>query len=275
MDFTDVEARWQVVTAYTRAGLVRGERVMVVLDPSDLNDDDAVSRLDGGTGHAQGARMSGQLVVARNTDAYVPDGRLDKERQIRTYSELLARTREEGYKGLRVGADAAFAPRAGVDDDQLVDYETSVEPLFANPDLTALCWYDRDLFNEHIVATMRKVHPLQVMERLGVLEVSRSPNGGRIAGSAEAGTSAEFIESLREMLEQRPTDSPLRFELDLTDLCYLETRCAWQLIDFAAALPESHTLVVRCGPTLEMALRGLGSDDVTQLDLRVEDSEAV
>jgi hypothetical protein len=275
MDFTDVEARWEVVTAYTRSGLARGEKVMVVLDRSDLGDTDAVTRLDGGTGNAATAWQSGQLVVARNTDVYLPDGRLDKERQIRTYAAVLARTHEEGYAGLRVGGDAAFAPQAGVADDQLADYEAAVAPLFADPHLTALCWYDRQQFSEQIVATMRQIHPLQVMERLGALEVTVSPDGGMIAGSAELGTRAEFTDALRQMLGRQPSRRGLRFELDLTNLCYMEAHCAWQLIDFAAALPEEGELVVRCGPALEMVLRGLGSDDVPQLELRVEETEDV
>lgn len=273
LDFTDVEARWQVVTAYTRSGLARGEKVMVVLDPADLNDDDALARLDGGTGQARKAHTDGQLVVGRNTDVYLPDGRLDKERQIRTFAEVLAHTKQEGYTGLRYGGDASFAPKNGVDDDQLVDYEASVEPLFADPALTALCWYDRQQFGEHIVATMRRIHPIQVMEQLGVLEVTRSSDGARIAGSARPDNSADLTEALRELLGRQPDGSPFRFELDLTDLCYLEAHCAWQLVDFASRLQGDDRLVVRCGPTLEMALRGLGADDVPRLELRVEDVE--
>jgi MEDS: MEthanogen/methylotroph, DcmR Sensory domain len=273
MDFTDVEARWEVLAAHTRTGLTRGEKVMIILDPSDLNDGDAVARLDGGAGQADAAWKSGQLELGRNTPFYLPDGRFDKERQIRGLVEEVERVRADGYPGLRAAADMTWASRAEVDDDVLVDYERSLEPLFepllADSRFATICWYDRRRFSDHLVATMRQVHPLQVMERLDALEVTSGSAGVRIAGAARSDTRDVFTDALRHGEEHRP----LRFEIDLTDLVFMEAHCARQLIDFAAALPADHRVVVRCGLMHEMALQALGSDDVAQLELVVEDVE--
>lgn len=272
MEFTDDDARWEVVTVYARAGLSRGEKVMIALAPDDLKDDEAVARLDDGTGNAGAARRNGQLVVARDTVVYMPDGRFDKERQIRTWAGVQAQVRAEGYPGLRVAADASFATRARVE-DELLDYEASVGPMFADAELTALCWYNRHQFSGRVVAASRKIHPIQVMERMGALEVTASPDGTRIAGSAGPDTRTEFSTALEELLGQRPANTAFRLELDLTDLCYIEADCAWQLIEFSGSLPPGHKLVVRCDPALEMALRGVGADDVPQLELMVEDQQ--
>ncbi|MFI1352787.1 MEDS domain-containing protein [Streptomyces sp. NPDC020898] len=276
LDVPDSQAHWQVLTAYTRAGLTRGEKVMVVLDPADVGDDDALARLDGGTGHAETALRSGQLEIARNTAVYVPDGSFSRERQFRLYSGELEKAKAEGRTGLRVGADMAWGPRAGVSDDQLLDYEAFMEPLFVDPRLTAMCWYSRHQYTDHLVAAMRTVHPLQVMTHLDALEVSCTDGGLRIAGSADPGTREEFTATLRALLSHReyagPT--PLRYELDLTDLFYMEAHAAWQLIDFARSMPDGDTLDVRCGPILEAVLRGLGSDDVRQLRLRTDAAQA-
>ena len=241
LDVPDAQAHWRVLTAYTRTGLARGEKVLVVLDPADVRDDDALARLDAGTGQAESACRSGQLEILRNTAVYVPDGSFSTERQFRLYSDELDGVWAEGWAGLRVGADMAWGQRAGVSDDQLIDYEACMEPLFVDPRLTAMCWYSRHQYTDHLVAAMRTVHPLQVMAHLDALEVI-------------------------------PTDgaSPLRYSLDLTDLFYMEAHAAWQLIGFARALPDGDTLDVRCGPILEAVLRGLGSDDVRQLRLRTE-----
>ncbi|WP_371659841.1 MEDS domain-containing protein [Streptomyces sp. NBC_00280] len=245
LDVPDAQAHWQVLTAYTRTGLTRGEKVLVVLDPADVGDDDALARLDAGTGQAEAACRSGQLEILRNTAVYVPDGSFSRERQFRVYSDELERVWAEGWPGLRVGADMAWGRRAGVDDDQLLDYEACMEPLFVDPRLTAMCWYSRHQYTDHLVAAMRTVHPLQVMAHLDALEVI-------------------------------PTDgaAPLRYALDLTDLFYMEAHTAWQLIGFARDLPDGDTLDVRCGPILEAVLRGLGADDVRQLRLRTETEAA-
>ncbi|MEV0597917.1 MEDS domain-containing protein [Streptomyces sp. NPDC050315] len=273
MDVTDRASRWQVLAAFTRTGLARGEKVLLLLDPSDLPDDDAVACLDGGTGHTEAALRSGQFVLDRNTPVYLPDGRFSKERQIRSFAAEAERARQAGYPRLRGAGDMGWAPRAGVSDDEVIDYEASVAGLFADAYVTGLCWYDRQRCGDDLVAATRTVHPLQVMESLGALEVTRAPGGvARFAGSAELGSREEFTRALRNALGPRPGPGPFQYELDLTDLAYVEAHCAWQLLDLVAGLPREDTAVVRCGPMLETALRSLGSTDVPQLELQVAEA---
>jgi hypothetical protein len=270
MDLVDVEARWEVLTAFAQIGLANGEKVMLVLDPDDVNDDDAVARLDGGTGHAGTARESGQLIVARNTPLYFPDGRFDAEDQRRAYAAATEQAVKDGHRALRVTISMSWSPRAGWTDEQLMAWESSVEHLFASAPFAALCWYDRQRFSERMLAGARRIHPVQVMDRLGSLEVTRHPGRARIAGSAELATREEFTRILGEALARRPEQGPLHFELDLADMCHLDAHCAWMLIDLAASLPVRDRLVIRCMRTLEMVLRGLGADGVPQLELVLE-----
>jgi hypothetical protein len=270
MEFTDGDSRWEVLAAHARTGLARGEKVMFILDPDDLTDDDAVARLDGGAGQATDAWRSGRLELGRSTPFYLPDGRFDRDRQIRCVLAEVERCRNEGYPGLRAAAGMSWAARAGIDEDVLVGYERSLEPLFepllADPRLVTICYYDRRLFSDRLVATMRKIHPLQVMEHLDAFEVSPASAGMRLAGSAELDDGPGFSHALYEARDA------LRLEIDLGDVVYMEAAFAQQLIDFAAALPAEHEVVVRCGLMHEMALQALGSDDVPQLVLRVDDT---
>ncbi|WP_246143928.1 hypothetical protein [Actinacidiphila oryziradicis] len=50
----------------------------------------------------------------------------------------------------------------------------------------------------------------------------------------------------------------------------MEAHSAWQLISAAAALPEDSRVTIRCGPLLEVVVRGLGSGAVPQPILEVE-----
>jgi DcmR-like sensory protein len=270
MDLVDVEARWEVLTAFAQIGLANGERVMLILDPDDVSDDDAVARLDGGTGLADAARERGQFIVARNTPLYFPDGRFDADEQRQAYAAATDQAVKDGYRALRVTISMSWAPRAGWSDEQLMAWESSVEHLFASSPFAALCWYDRKRFSERMLAGARRIHPVRVMDRLGSLEVTRHPGRARLAGSAELGTREEFTRILGEALARRPEQGPLHFELDLADMCYMDAHCAWMLIDLAAALPAGDRLVIRCARTLEMVLRGLGADGVPQLELVVE-----
>lgn len=271
---TDSETPWQVLTAHTWTGLAKGEKVLIVMDPSDLSDDEAVARMDGGSGRVETARDSGQVVFNRNTSVYLPDGRFDMRRQLTTNAAVNEDAHSEGWPGLRYAADMSWALRPGVDGDMVVDYEATVAELFANRDVTAICWYDQLLFADYFVAAVRGVHPLQVMERLDAIDVKTTPTGGRIAGSAEPSTREEFVKVLRETLERPTGRGAAHFELDLTDLCFMEAHCAGQLISFAAGLPDDSTLTIHCGPLHDLVLHGLGAATVPQLRIRVEEERA-
>lgn len=272
MAFTDMEAVWQVLTVFTRTGLARREKVLIRLDPADLGDDEAVARLDGGTGQAIAARRSGQLVLRRNTSGYLPDGRFDNARQLKTLTDEIELASIEGWSGLRGASDGSWALRPELTSGTILDYEACLESLTTDPRLLALCRYDRRRCSDYVLATACGCHPIQVMERLDALEVTNTPGGGRIAGSAEPSTREEFVEAVRGLLNRRVPWVPVYVELDLTDLCFMEAYCGWQLISFAGALPTYSKVTVRCGTVLELVLRGLGCDQVPQLALRVEET---
>lgn len=273
MSARDTDSPWKVFTAYTRTSLARREKVLLVMNPDDMNDDDVVALLDGGSGHVAAARNSGQLSLKRNTEMYIPDGRFREDRTIELYTQEVNRSYSEGWAGLRLTADMSWAPRIGLDHDRLLDYEASVAPLFADPLFTAICWYDQERFGDGLLSDMTKVHPLRVLENLDSIDAGATQDGSRVSGSAELGTRAEFIESLREALDRQDTTGPARFVLDLRDLCFMEAHCAWQLISLAGSLPDGSEVTVRCGELLGLVLRQLGADEVPQLALSVEEDE--
>ncbi|MCL6732853.1 MEDS domain-containing protein [Streptomyces neyagawaensis] len=268
------ESPWKVFTAYTRTSLARREKVLLVLDPDDLTDDEVVTLLDGGSGWAVAARDRGQLAVKRNTEIYVPDGRFEEKRTIDAYGTEVGRSHAEGWSGLRIAADMSWAPRVRLDHERLLDYEASVAPLFADPLFTAICWYDRRRFDDDLTARVAQAHPLRVVERLDSPAVTGTPESGRIVETAEVGTRTDFVEALCEALDRGDDSGPGHFVLDLRDLCFMEAHCAWQLISLAASLPPGSDVTVRCGELLALVLEQLGAAEVPQLVVRVEGEEA-
>ncbi|MFF3345371.1 MEDS domain-containing protein [Streptomyces sp. NPDC002779] len=248
LEAEDGESAWAVFTAYTRTSLARREKVLLVLDPDDLQDDEVVALLDqDGTGAAEAARSRGQLSLKRTPQMYLPDGGFHQERTIEAYRAEVEAAHAEGWAGLRVAADMGWAAQAGVDGGSLLDYEASVAPLFADPLFTAICWYDRRRFGETLLDGMARTHPLRVTE---------SP-----------GTRTDYVEVLREAVSRQHPTGPARIALDLRDLCFMEAHCAWQLIGLAGSLPPGSEVTVRCGELLALLLRQLGADQAPQLVL--------
>ncbi|MEV0171315.1 MEDS domain-containing protein [Streptomyces sp. NPDC050803] len=274
MSLPEGESPWKVFTAYTRTSLARREKVLLVMTPDDMSDDDVVAFLDEGSGQAAEARDSGQLSLKRTTEVYVPDGSFRKERTVELYTDEVNSAYREGWAALRLTSDMSWAHTIGLDHERLLDYEASVAPLFADPLFTAICWYERQRFGDDLIDGMCKVHPLRVMESLDSLEVTTTPDGGRITGTAELDTRTEFVEALREALSRRDAAAgPTRFVLDLRDLCFMEAHCAWQLVSLARSLPHGSEVTVRCSELLAVVLRQLGADEVPQLVLSVEEDE--
>ncbi|WP_328871163.1 MEDS domain-containing protein [Streptomyces sp. NBC_00287] len=245
LEVGDGESSWAVFTAYTRTSLARQEKVLLVMDPDDLQDDEVVALLDRGGIEATKAHTNGQLSLKRTPQMYLPDGRFQKERTIEAYRTEVERAHHEGWAGLRVAADMSWAPKAGLDEHILLDYEASVAPLFADPLFTAICWYDRQRFGRTLLDDMARVHPLRVTEA--------------------PGARTDFVAILREALTRQDTHTVL----DLRDLCFMEASCAWQLITLAGSLPPDSEVTVRCGELLALVLRQLGADGVPQLVLEV------
>jgi hypothetical protein len=265
----DREVQWQVLTTYTWAGLADGHKVVIVLDPNDLRDDEIVTHLDAGSGMVETAMRTGQLALKRTPSFYLPDGRFDRERQCETIAGEIERAHREGWSHLRLAGDMSWAVDQGLSDEEVLDYEASVGPVFADGRYTAMCWYDRRRFSDYLVAAAQEIHPVFVMERLGAIDVAGPPDAEPAAASAALSASGQLTESLDARLKRLAARGVVEFDLDLTDLSFMEAHGASQLISFAASLPDGGRVTVRCGPLLELLLRGLGCDTVPQLELNV------
>jgi hypothetical protein len=269
MACADDEVQWQALTTYAWAGLVEGQKVLIILDPNDLRDDEAVARMDGGSGVVEAAARTGQLGLKRTASFYVPDGRINSERQQAKYAGEIEQADRDGWSHLRVAGDMSWALSHGVADDEVLDYEASVGPLFADRRFTAICWYDRRRFSDYLVAAAQDVHAVEVMERLGAIDVTGAPHAGPAAASVALSAGGQLTESMHAELKRLTAQGAIQFDLDLTDLSFMEAHCASQLISFAASLPEGGKVAIKCGPLLELLLRGLGCDFAHQLELTV------
>lgn len=272
LTYADDAVRWQVLTVYTWAGTTKEQKVLLILDPDDLRDDEVAARMDGGSGRIEAAWANGQVELRRTPSFYLPDGRFDKERQRKAFVDEVERARCAGWSGLRGGAAMNWMPGVGWDAREIVDYESSVGPVFADGSYTAICWYDRRRCSDYLVAAAREVHPIEVMDRLNAIDVAPAPEGAPVvATSAELFAHGGLTDSVGATLDRLASRGTSQFELDLRDLSFIEAHCATQLIDFAASLPVGSRVTFRCGLLLELLLRESGADTVAQLQLVVEE----
>lgn len=267
LGFDTHRARWAVRAAFTEAGLFRGERVILFVDPG-TSPKEAVARLTDHGVPADRAVRDDRLLVVNETPGYDPERGFDPESRAATWIQLTEDANVMGFSGLRAVGDMAWALAPSVDHQELIDYETGLTPLFADIGFTAICEYDLRIFPPELMSRVCASHPTEVMQSLDALHVTRTGTILHLAGNADLATREQFDTELRRAL-RGPGRAPRL--VDLTALSFIDAHCATTLIRLAAALPPTARLAVHCPPTHARVLRLCGAGTVPQLTLYVEE----
>lgn len=241
LTFTDAEERWDLVAAFVRDGLKAGSKVVCWTDA--VNPEALAEQLSARAVRPGAALRRGQLRLAPVGDV-LQDG---AAAMIDLLTAELETATREGYQGLRVTADMAWATRPMAAAQQLAVFENDVARLFDDGRLCLICQYDRDRFDAVTLAFAATAHPktvaAQVYHEHPLLRICRqySPAGIRLAGQIDY--------RHRDILEQALTES-LRLDrnphINLAGLDYIDGACAAVIVAAAARLPASRHITVTC-----------------------------
>ncbi len=154
--YSDLAEAIGVCTAYFEQGLLRGERCIFA------HDDDGLEALRVSL-HAAGvdvaaAEKRGLLRLLRAADVYLPGGVFDGTAMVAMWAALAEEYRADGCAGLRV---AGSAPSFDGDREVIaafLDYEALVDPVLHEYGVTALCLYDRRLFDDEVLCGAVRNH---------------------------------------------------------------------------------------------------------------------
>lgn len=268
LSFASDEDRWRVLRQFALNGIGSGEKVMCFVDRGAAASE-AADRICGTSELARRAQSRGQLIVSSTSQLREPDAPLDTARIISQMLDAIEAACQDGYTGLRGTGYMASVLYPGMDPSALIDYEHAVQQrLFPDQRYTGLCQYDRRWFGDSLTATMTSIHPVSVIERIGALHVTFTSSGLRLAGECDLVTRAELAAALRQARE-RATGTIV---LDLTDLSFLDARCATDILGLAAGLHDQEALEVRCGPHLRRILLLLGAESIPHLVITRDES---
>ncbi|HEY2795481.1 MAG TPA: MEDS domain-containing protein [Micromonosporaceae bacterium] len=270
LTFTDAEERLDLVAGFVRDGLRRREKVICWSD--ELAPDALIKELAARSVRPGAALRRGQLSVAAAGDSPLVRDSLGAGTMVGLLSAEVERAEAEGYGGLRVTLDMCCATRPTAAADQLVGFESSVAPLFADGRLCMICQYDRDRFDAVTLAFAAQAHPVtiaaQVYFESPLLRICRqySPAGLRVAGEIDYRHADVLEQALAEVvrLDRRPY-------AHLDGLSYIDAACAAVFIRAAGRLPTTRTMTVSCGRLVATMLDLVGAAEVTQLRVRRSD----
>jgi hypothetical protein len=204
------------------------------------------------------SQASGQLHVAAAGQIYLPGGRFDPDAVIDTWRREIASAGREGWAGLRIVSDLAWALRSGTSVPRVARYEAQLNRVLADGYAVALCQYDRRLFDAGELRMVARAHPGTAgLGAAGgwvpLLRIVRTndPPGLRLSGEVDASNRhalAAVLAGLFDDLTEADTDTDTRITVDMNELSFADTEAVHLLLRAAHASPAGLNLVGCRGP---------------------------
>ncbi|MFF9869412.1 MEDS domain-containing protein [Streptomyces sp. NPDC013953] len=247
---------WDVLAAFVWAGLVRGEKV-IVLGPPHLTEADVRARLQEAPGLAAASGYERtQLELSSMRQLILPQRRFTADRQWRRITEEAEAARAEGYSGLRTCIDMGWVADLGAGLDVMMDRERRAGHLFTDGFYSEICAYDRRRFPEPVLEAMCRAHPRNLLPRLGQLRCLYGNGTLRVIGEADLATAPRFAEALSALFRNSGASGPVTVDLRRTG--FLSAECAAELLRRIARSAPERPVRVRCSAGHALLLRRLG-----------------
>jgi ABC-type transporter Mla MlaB component len=154
-----------MLSAFVRAGLAHGQKVVHMCDACEHDDLLARLRADGAV---DAALDGGQFEVRDAAGAYTPAGVFDVDGMVRALRDDHGRALAEGYTGLSLCSDVG-AGLSEVAAECVVQYEQRAEAELAGGSLVLLCQYHHPAFDERTLSEVMAVHNVVVSPELAAI----------------------------------------------------------------------------------------------------------
>jgi anti-anti-sigma regulatory factor len=264
LTFGEQEELLDLTAAFVRDGLASGCRVVVLSDAPQLG----AATLGGHELAAESAFEAGQIVMAASQDGLVGPGGFSAERAMEWLNGQLADARWQGYSGIRVALDMSWAlqPMTGI--EELPALEGEIASAVSDAAMAVLCEYDRERFDPVTLALIAPMHSHAVAAATyhddPVLRICRQyvPPGVRLAGELDFLARDALALALGEAIR---IDGDIT--INMTKLSFIDASSVRMILEAAASLAPSRTVLLRCGPAVEARFAQLGVADLRQVSL--------
>jgi hypothetical protein len=236
-----VDDGFEVIAQTVAVGVAAGDRVMVFTEsvpPAQvLARLEARGILPGRDGRA------GQVEVLSAREAYLPAGRFEPDRLMESLLGHVERATLDGYPGLRLVGDMAWALSEPAGIEQLADYEAHVNHLYLDGQALGVCVYDRHAFDGELLQQVTCAHPATRPTAAGtrwapLLRIRRTsdPYGLRLTGEADYSSGQAVAATVEALVDQQP-DPATPIHVDLAGLRFADAATAALLTRLALRAP--------------------------------------
>ena len=157
--FNSREEEYDVLLPFAKEGYERGEKLFHVVDREHRGE--RLRRLEDGGIASDRSQPNGQVEVRPWEDAYLRDGRFDKNAMLALIQEALESGKPYGLTRLWANMEWALEELPGVED--LVEYETRLNHVLPKYDDVVVCTYDLNKFGAGVVMDIMRTHPMVII----------------------------------------------------------------------------------------------------------------
>lgn len=159
--FNSDEEEYRVLLPFIKDGVECGDKAVHVLDPGQHHAH--LQRLAAAGIDATAAQHRGQFELRSNTETYLHDGHFDQDRMLEFFEQLASGNPNSGYPISRIVCrmDWAADGRSHVDD--VVEFESRVNDVWADHDDAVICTYDLAKFAGDTVIDIMRTHPMIII----------------------------------------------------------------------------------------------------------------
>jgi len=159
--FNSDEEEYRVLLPFIKDGFRCGHKAIHVVNPEQRNDH--LNRLIAAGIDAAAAQQSGQLELKTNTEAYIPDGRFDKDRMVEELEQLASGNAKGGFPLSRIVCRMDWVVEGGFYADDVLEFESRVNELWNRHEDAVICTYHLGKFGGDTVIDILRTHPMVII----------------------------------------------------------------------------------------------------------------
>lgn len=159
--FNSRDEEYRVLLPFAKEGVECGEKCFQIVDPGHR--EERLSHLNQAGIDTGGTLESGQLEVRMWQDAYLRDERFDQYKMLALIEETLQNGKKEGFPRTRLWANMEWALEDLPGCDDIVEYESRLNPILAKYEDVVVCTYDLSKFSAGVVMDILRTHPMVVI----------------------------------------------------------------------------------------------------------------
>jgi len=159
--FNSDDEEYRVLLPFIKDGFECGDKAIHVVNPDQHSDH--LKRLAAAGIDTEAARQRGQFDLRTNTEAYLRDGRFDKDRMLEVFEQVASGINQEGFPRGRIVCHMEWAVDAGSHVDDLVEFESRVNDVWLRHEDAVICTYNLAKFGGDTVIDIMRTHPMVII----------------------------------------------------------------------------------------------------------------